>query len=392
MIPPNDASHAGQPAVADLFYDIDSVADGIGKRIAEGILERIETFPQREALLGGRAGRMDSLPEDILWEGLGEESAPVFVVYKLLHEAFSNAPQFFRSALVEFLRAQSDRFSAVFNRETIWSVMASLPGQNEPMQIPPVEDVLALLTQTQRRGIWWRSDEEMRREAEAVYQTLIQGAETFLSGFTALRALQSEKARGITCGNLLLNVPGRLAAYASEVVSLGRLEKLPPLKEMHARVDEFARDTEKDARHESIPLDLLYTTLKNDLLHIRILVRARANPADRADIRRRSLYLRYFVRKAFAGYRDDQTDIKLAFYLDAGRSHLAWLGKDGLFHPEEWITRDQFWNDICPGAAPEELFGRIRSAATSELASKKVVEKLKTHFARVPGNGLPNRQ
>lgn len=246
-------------------------------------------------MLGRQAGRMDSLPEDILWEGLGEESAPVFVVYKLLHEAFSNAPQFFRSALVEFLRAQPDRFSAVFNRETIWSVMASLPGQTATKGLPTIEGIAELLTQAQRRGIWWRSDEEIRREAEAVHRTLAEGKGKFLAGFTALRALQSEKARGITCGNLLLNVPGRLAAYATEVVSLGRMEKLPPLEEIQARVDEFARDPEIDARHESIPLDLLYTTLEDDHLHVRILVRAKANPADRADIRRRALYLRYFT-------------------------------------------------------------------------------------------------
>lgn len=371
----------------DLFGGFDSVADGIGKRIAEGIMGRIQSFPEREALLGRHAGRMDSLPEDILWEGLGEESAPVFVVYKLIHEAFSNAPQFFRSALVEFLRAQPDRFSAVFNRETIWSVMAALPARDAPQEPPSVHGIAELLAQAQRRGIWWRSDEEIHREAEAVHRTLSAKDGKFMAGFTALRALQSEKARGITCGNLLLNVPGRLAAYASEVVALGRMEKLPPLKEIHARVDEFSRDAEIDARHESIPLDLLYTTMKDDFLHVRILVRAKANPAERADIRRRSLYLRYFLRHAFAGYRADQIDVKLAFYLDSEPAHLAWHGKDSLFHPEEWINRDHFWNDLCPGSDPEKLFARIRTAATKELATKNVVDQLKAHFARTGKDG-----
>ncbi|MGD9746466.1 MAG: hypothetical protein AB7I98_08170 [Verrucomicrobiales bacterium] len=384
--PSNDSS-----AQEELFGAFDPVADGIGYRIAEGILGRIESFPEREALLGRQAGRMDSLPEDILWEGLGEESAPVFVVYKLIHEAFSNAPQFFRSALVEFLRAQPDRFSAVFNRETIWSVMAALPGQNYPKVIPTIEGLTVLLAQAQRRGIWWRSDEEILREAEAVHRTLSEKDGQFMGGFTALRALQSEKARGITCGNLLLNVPGRLAAYATEVVASGRMEKLPFLHEIHARVDEFSRDPEIDARHESIPLDLLYTTLKDDLLHVRILVRAKANPSDRADIRRRSIYLRYFLRKAFAGYKPEQLDIKLAFYLDHERAHFSWHGKDSLFHPEEWITRDHFWNDLCPGANPEKLFGRIRKAATTELTTRKVVDQLKAHFARTANDGKPKQ-
>jgi hypothetical protein len=241
-------------ALGELFGDFDSVADGIGKRIAEGILGRIQSFPEREAHLGRQGGKMDSLPEDILWEGLGEESAPVFVVYKLIHEAYSNVPQFFRSALVEFLRAQV-----------------------------------------------------------------------------------------------------------------------------------------KDARHESIPLDLLYTTLDDDHLHVRILVRAKANPSDRADIRRRSLYLRSFLRKAFAGYQLDQLDITLAFYLDHEHAHIAWHGSDSLFHPEEWITRTHFWNDLCPGANPEELFATIRKSATTELTTKKVVEQLKAHFARTTKDGKPKQ-
>jgi hypothetical protein len=132
---------------------------------------------------------------------------------------------------------------------------------------------------------------------------------------------------------------------------------------------------------------LLYTNLEDDSLHVRILVRAKANPADRAEIRRRSLYLRYFLRKAFAGYQPEQLDIKLAFYLDHERSHFSWHGKNSLFHPEEWITRDHFWNDLCPGADPEKLFARIRTAATKELTSKNVVDQLKAHFAR-PTNDL----
>jgi hypothetical protein len=382
MITTSNTTHGSANTQGELFNSFDHIADNIGKRIAHGILERIQSFPEREALLGRKSGRMDSLPEDILWEGLGEESAPVFVVYKLIHEAFSNAPQFFRSALVEFLRAQPERFSAVFNRETIWSVMASLPGHDAPGKRPTVEGIAALLTQAQRRGIWWRSDDEIRREAEAVHRTLTEKDGKFLGGFTALRAIQSEKARGITCGNLLLNVPGRLAAYATEVVAQGAMKKLPLLHEIHARVDEFARDPETDARHESIPLDLLYTTLKDDFLHVRILVRAKANPAERADIRRRSIYLRYFLRKAFTGYQPDQLDIKIAFYLDRERTHLSWHGKDSLFHADEWITRDHFWNDLCPGADPEQLFGRIRKSATTELNTKKVVDLLKVHFAR----------
>jgi hypothetical protein len=131
---------------------------------------------------------MDSLPEDILWEGLGEESAPIFVVYKLIHEAFSNAPQFFRSALVEFLRAQPERFSAVFNRETVWSVMAALPAYASPEHCPSIKEIAGFLRQAQQRGIWWRSEDEIQKEAEAVYRTLTDGT----AAATSARTLDGE--------------------------------------------------------------------------------------------------------------------------------------------------------------------------------------------------------
>jgi hypothetical protein len=126
--------------------------------------------------------------------------------------------------------------------------------------------------------------------------------------------------------------------------------------------------------------------MDDDYLHIRILTRAKANPTDRAEIRRRSLYLRYFLRKAFRGYRADQIDLKLAFYLDHGLPHASWRGEDRIFHPEEMIDRTHFWNDLCPGANPEELFARIRAAATKGLQSENVVTKLKEHFNRSQAN------
>ncbi len=368
------------PQQPELFESFDAVAEHIGQQIATGILARIASFPDRESLLGWSAGHMDSLPEDILWDGLGEEAAPVFVVYKLIHEAFSNAPQFFRSALVEFLRAQPTRFSNVFNRETIWSVMAALPGVDAPA-CPSVAAITKFLTQVQQRGIWWRSDAEVKREAEAVHKAL-ESDKRFQAGFTALRSMQIEKAQGITAGNLLLLVPSRLAAYAEEIVGLGRMEKLPPLAEIHAQVDEFSQDEEVDPRHVSIPLDLLYTVEADDALHVRVLARAKASMAERSEIRRRSLYLRFFLRKAFEGYNADQIDLKLAFYLDSRLAHVGWHGSDSLFHPEEWIDRDHFWNDLCPGADPQQLFATIRQSATKALGKENVVAKLKTHFTR----------
>jgi hypothetical protein len=373
----------------DLFQDFDSVAHGIGGRIGAGIFSRVESFPKREELLARQSGRMDSLPEDILWDGLGEESAPIFVVYKLVHEAFSNAPHFFRTALVEFMRAQPDRFSTVFNRETLWSAMAALPTEAAFPKCPSVDEIRVILVKAQRRGIWWRSDEELLREAESVHGALTSRDGTFCKGLAALKALQKQKAKGIVAGNLLLQVPGRLAAYAEEVVALGGKKKLPSLEELRGRVDEFARDRELDVRHENIPIDLLYTCPDDDLLHVRLLVRAKANASERAEVRRRSLYLRYFVRKAFPSFSPEKLDIRLALYLDHGRTQAGWKDADQLFHPDEWLDRMRFWNEICPGVAPEDLFATIRRSAAKALSDQNVVEKLKVHFNRSSTKGRP---
>ena len=364
------------------LFAYSSVAERIGKTIADGILRRIETFPHREAVIGGTGGRMDSLPEDILWEGLGEEAAPIFVVYKLIHEALSNAPQFFRAALVEFMRAQPTRFTAVFNRETIWAALATLP-QLDLAPMPSLTEFIAKrLKEVQQRGIWWRSDAEIKREAEMVFAALLRTDGGLQSGFRALRTMQLEKSNGITAGNILLYVPGRLAAFAEEIVRLGEAKSLPPLNEINDRIDEFARDQPSDVRHQSVPLDLLYTSEENDSLHIRVLGRTKANKAERADIRRRALYLRYFVRRAFKGYQPHQVDIKVAFHLDDPRTMTAWLGPESVFHSEELMNRSAFWNELCPGTDPDELFASLRGAATKELTAANVVTKLKAHFAR----------
>lgn len=355
----------------------EKVAQGIGRSVAGGIIERIHSFPARERMLFQRMFHQASLPEQILWDGLGEESAPIFVVYKLVHEAFSNAPQFFRSALVSFMRAQPHRFSSCFSRETIWAAMAAYPSFDPPQE-PPLKDLYAALAHASKVGIWWRSNAEIQREAEALQENLRNGK--FGCGFIALKALQSEKARGIACGKLLLAVPGRLAAYAQEVVASASDGKLPPLDELCGRVDEFARDREIDTRHESIPLDLLYTNTEDHSLTVRILARTKASKETMNDLRRRSLFIRYFLRKAFAGYDADDLDVKLALYLDKGPSMKLTSDPGHLFHPDEVEGMTSFWQQLCPAVVPESLFKTIRQAAASALQQRGVVQLLQQHF------------
>ena len=356
---------------------IEDVARDIGRSVAQGVVHRITNFPAREALLFRKKIRESSLPEQILWDGLGEEAAPVFVVYKLIHEALSNAPQFFRAALVAFMRAQPERFSACFSRETIWSVMAAFPSFDPPAA-PLLPDLREMLGKANNTGIWWRTDQEILREAQALQKSLENGK--FERGFLALKSLQSEKARGIACGKLLLAVPGRLAAYTQEVVAMAKVEQLPPLASMHARVDEFARDKELGARHESIPLDLLYTTDEDDILRARILVRAKTGRPALEDLRRRSLFIRYFLRKAFSGYESGSVEVKMALYLDDSPTSLLTHGPDNLFHPHELVGRRDFWSQMCPCVEPDCLFEAIREEAAALLLKQNVVRLLRTHF------------
>jgi hypothetical protein len=97
---------------------LESIALQGGASIAESILARVDEFPKRENVLNSwMKHELESVPTQILWHGLEEEAAPVFVVYKLIHESLSNSPSFFRRFISSLMAAQPERFSTVFSRE-----------------------------------------------------------------------------------------------------------------------------------------------------------------------------------------------------------------------------------------------------------------------------------
>src|SRR5208283_5832640 len=119
--------------IASPSPSLESIALQGGASIAESILARVSAFPKRETLLNSWMKHdLESVPAQILWKGLEDEAAPVFVVYKLLHEAFSNSPSFFRRFITSLMAGQPERFSNVFSRETLWSVVARAPGLEVP--------------------------------------------------------------------------------------------------------------------------------------------------------------------------------------------------------------------------------------------------------------------
>jgi hypothetical protein len=282
---------------------------------------------------------LENVPSQILWRGLEDEAPAVFVVYKLLHEAFSNSPAFFRRFMTSLMEAQPERFSAVFSRETLWSVVARAPKLDVPSDWASPACICCLLDSLNKKSFWRRSDAELTRDAESISTALTKHPKaTFRSGVEALRRLQLEKATGLTNGNLLLFVPVKLNQYVSEVAELGRNGHLPDLKELCEKVHEVVRDPVGEGRHQSIPIDLLFSEPDGDALECFLLVREKASEAEQIDLRKKSLLIRYFLKYAFTAYAIENLNVRFAFYLDPGASFKSLARPITLFHPEELVT------------------------------------------------------
>ena len=363
---------------------LEKVALEGGASIASSILARVSDFPERENLLNSwMQDELESVPAQIFWRGLEDEAAPVFVVYKLLHEAFSNSPQFFRRFITSLMTAQPDRFSTVFSRESLWSVVARARGVTVPGSWASRENVRCLLESLNKKSFWRRSDEELQREAESISAMLNQNRHGhFRSGVEALRRLQLEKATGLTQGNLMLFVPAKLNQYVSEVTELGMGGRLPLLNELHAKIHEIVRDPMGDGRHQSIPIDILFTEPNGDTLECFLLVREKVKAAELRELRKNSLLVRYFLKYAFTGYEMEKLNVRLAFYLDP-RAALKPLPKPAmLFHDEELISFDEFWRKLTGEPDGVHLVLKARDAAAAKLTGAAFMKSIKEHFGR----------
>jgi hypothetical protein len=362
--------------------DLERVAVQVGASLAAGLLARARDLPKREHLIKKyRPGTLESVPGQILWEGLGEEAAPVFVVYKLIHEIYSNAPSFFRRSIVDFMRAQPSRFSTVFNRETIWSILAHVPGMKIPFELHNRERIIALLRKINEKAVWRRSEAEIEREAEYILDQL-KSSHAFGSGFSALRQLQIEKATSFTEGKLMLFVPAKLTQFAEELATLGENGKLPNLKEIYSKVDEIVRDNSKEGRHRSVPIDILFTELQPDRLNCFTFARTNADAAERRELRVRLVLVRYFLRSAFRGYGPDQVNVQASFYLDRDPWFRSAPQEEHLFHSDETITFHDFWNMITGEPNGAALIEKLRDAAVNALARENLVALIKEHFRK----------
>ncbi len=362
---------------------LEGIARACGQAVAEGVVARVKGFPDRERILALiQDETLDSVPGRILWDGLGVEAAPIFVVYKLLHEALSSSPQFFRRAITDLMMAQRERFSAVFSREIIWSILATMPGLELPTSLRHRYSLEEVLTELNQKSLWRRSAEDIKREASYVLG-ILNTHEKFAKGFAALRLMQIEKSNAITAGNLLLLVPAQLTQYAEHVCALGEKGKLPELRELWRSIEAVKpASLGADAKHVSIPIDLLFTVEKDDQLHCCILARSSASLDERRAYRQRSLYTRYFLRQAFQAYPHESIDLRLAFYLDPLEGFRRLPEKERLFHPAELMGRDEFWQTVAGSATGHKLLDEVHRAAVKSLNEADLVQTLKDHFVR----------
>jgi hypothetical protein len=379
------------PTKPDPYQKLEATATTCGKSVAHSILSRVRDFPKRERLLQRYAdGTLGSVPGQILWHGLAEEAAPVFVVYKLIHEALSNAPSFFRRTITEVMRAQPDRFSRVFSRETLWSLLTNAPGFSAPTGLRDRERLQRLLASLNKKGLWSRSEAEIASEVEYILSVL-DSDEKVETGFEALRSLQTERAQGLTAGNVMLFVPAKLKQFAQEVCELGQRTKLPKLEDVWAKVAEIQRDNSTEGRHQGIPIDIMFTDLEEDQLNAFILVRSSAALSARREARVHSIYIRYFLALAFKAYTHAQIQVRLAFYLDPEGGFRKTEKREALFHESEMTSYHDFWQIITGLGDGDRLLNKVLETAVGSLREANLVQILKTHFNRASGRKQVDR-
>jgi hypothetical protein len=370
--------------IASQPQQLEVIAREGGVSIAESILARVKQFPKREGFLTSSMKReLESVPSQILWRGLEDEAAPVFVVYKLLHEAFSNSPMFFRRFITSLMLAQPERFSRVFSRETLWSLVARTPGIEVPADWASPSHIRGRLEKLNLKSFWRRSDAELQRDAESISAMLTKDGETgFLDGVKALRRLQAERATGLTNGNLMLFVPAKLTQYVTDVAELGLRGCLPDIKEMWAKVHEIVRDPLGEGRHQSIPIDVLFTEPEGETLECFVLVREKKTEGKQVELRRNSLLVRYFLKYAFSAYDIDKLRVRLAFYLDPESRFDPLEPPKALFYEEEMLAFEDFWEIITGKPGGASLVLKARDAAAEKLKTSGLMKQIKDHFSR----------
>lgn len=360
---------------------LQKVATACGGSIAASVLHRVTTFPDRERLIAGlmKSG-LESVPAQLLWGGMEEEAPAVFVVYKLLHEAYSSSPFVFRRFITELMQAQPDRFGSVFSRETLWSIVGHHPKGIVPPETAYVGYIKEMLALLNKKGLWYRLGEEIEREAQWIADKLRD--DKFRRGVLALRKLQKETGTALTHGNLILFVPAKLNQFCTEIAEQGLSGMLPATDVLDAKLAEIVRDRSKEGRHESVAIDVLFSRKDDYAPQCFILARARASEANRIQYRRQLLLVKFFLLAAFPAYSPDRITVRLAFYLDPERWFKSAPQTEMLFHDAEVVPMPAFWQEIAGTKNGTALILKVRDTAAETLKNSKLMDQIKSHFTR----------
>lgn len=365
-----------------VFSHLEQIAAECGESIARSILARVSEFPNKEKFLASvMNGGMESVPSQILWLGLQEEAGPILVVYKLVHEALSSTPSMFRYLILNLLCAQPERFSPVFIRETLWSVVARPPDKVVPEDIALEPHILKMMELVNRLGFWRRSEMELQKDASVV-SLMLNSHGQFNAGLRALRHMQKETGNALARGNLVVLVPAKLQQYANSVREHGSMGQLPTEEELADKVNEIANEQVSESIHISVPIDLLLSEVGAEAVDCFIFVRSSLDAAGQEDLRRKSLYIRYFLKRAFPAYSIDNLRVRLAFYLDPNGALKPSSEYGQLFHPTERVGFQDFWKIVTDSADGHTLIDTVREQAAAKLRRENLVKTIKTHFAR----------
>jgi hypothetical protein len=179
----------------------------------------------------------------------------------------------------------------------------------------------------------------------------------------------------------MLLVPAKLNQYVDEVAELGLRGYLPPLNEMVAKVHEIVRDPVAEGRHISVPMDILFTDLEGDAMECFVLVREKTNESGQVDLRKKSLLIRYFLKFAFSAYSPEHLKVRFAFYLDPVATFNKLRGPGDLFHKEEIVSFQRFWELVTGRTTGFETVYKARDTAAQHLSERGLMQSIAEHFS-----------
>lgn len=357
------------------------------ERLASGIVYRLEHLTEKEQRVRNDAAweTLPNMPARLIWEAFEPGAAPFFVVYKLMHEVRSELPKVYRAIAWSLCAAQPDRFGLVTYREQLWDMLASVPYWPENLANLPSDEVrdfvLNALTQGSRRDWWKNREEDLVRDAAWIAERLKD--DNLLNGFRSLRALQVCEQSALTSGNVIMYAPRALEGLVEHLCTLGQEGHLPPMHEIEAKVAALANRAAEEGVSElgdyhPVPFDLI-TFEKDGKFRVVALTRQKASLPEKLELRRRLLYLRFFAHYAFGRRSPKDVSIAAAFYADKATDFSTWLPKEKrLFHKEELINFDDFWNyvtgrDMDGG----ELVEKITADAAKILSGQDLTTRLR---------------